>query len=157
MDAYKTAMREEIASYGKRLEELHAEIAAFAVRREALEHALVLYERTVPSTRERRGAPRKLSPQTAFVLDAIRKSGAQGLTTPEIYRAIEEAGLEIPSHTVRSLLHVRKKSRALEHLDDGRYRFPQPSANGAQPRNSEATAAATADASDESRQSDLLG
>ena len=78
MDAYRTALREEIGPYGKRLDELHAEIAAFAVRREALEHALVLYERTV---RANDGAPRRLSPQTAFVLDAIRKSGA-GLTPP---------------------------------------------------------------------------
>ena len=157
MDAYRTAMREEIASYGNRLEELHAEIAALTVRREALEHALALYERTVPSKRERRSTPRRLSPHTAFVLKAIRKSGAHGLSTPEIYQKVAEAGLEIPSHTVRSLLHVRKKSGALEHLDDGRYRFPQPSANGAQPPNSEAPAATTAGASDESRQSDLLG
>ncbi len=157
MDAYKTAMREEIASYGNRLEELRAEIAAVTVRREALEHALELYERTVPTKRERRSTPRQLNPNTTFVLNAIRESGTRGLTTPEIYQKVDEAGLEIPQHTVRSMLHVRKKSKVLEHLDDGRYRFPQPSANGVQPPNSEAPAATTAGASDESRQSDLLG
>lgn len=157
MDAYRTALREEIVSYGNRLDELRAEIAALTVRREALEHALALYERTAPSRRERRSVPRRLSPHTVFVLDEVRKSGAQGLTAPDIYQKIAEAGLEIPSHTVRSMLHVRKKSGVLEHLDDGRYRFAQSSANSAQPPNSEASAVAESDASDESRQSDLLG
>ena len=157
MDAYRTAMREEIESNGNRLEELRAEIAALTVRREALEHALALYERTMPSKRERRSAARQLSPHTAFVLDAIRESGSQGLSAPDLYRKIAAAGLEIPSHAVRSLLHVRKKSGVLEHLDNGRYRFPQSAANGGQPPNSEAASDTTAAASDESRASATLG
>ena len=157
MDAYRTAMNEEITSYGNRLEELHAEIAALTVRREALQHALALYNRTMPARHERPSSQSRIGPQAAFVMDVIRESGAQGITTPDIYQKIAEAGREIPANTVRSLLHVRKKSGVLEHLDDGRYRFPQSSANGADQPNSEAPAAPAAGASDEGREGDLLG
>ena len=157
MDAYRTAMREEIASHGNRLEELRAEISSLTVRCEALQHALALYERTMPTRPESRSHQGRLGPLATFVLNAIRESGAQGLTTPDIYQKIAEAGLDIPPHAVRSMLHVRKKSGVLEHLDDRRYRFPQSSANGADPPNSEAPAAETAGASDEGREGDLLG
>ena len=164
MDAYRTALHDEIDSQGRRLEklrakldELNAEMATLTVRRDALRHAMILYDRTKLSRRERSSQPRRVNPQAEFVLNAIRESGAQGLTAPDIYKKVDDAGLEIPQHTVRSILHVRKKSRVLEHLSDGRYRFPQPSVNGIDPSNSEASAAGAADASDEGREDDLLG
>ena len=130
MDRYQTALRSEIAAHGERLVELRKEIASLTARREALEHALAIYEETKPARSERRRQLGRAGSATAFVLDAIRESGAQGLTTGEIYEALARARHSMQHATVRSLLYGRKKAGQLEHLPDGRYRFPQSSANG---------------------------
>ena len=131
MDRYQTVLRGEIAAHGERLVKLREEIAALTVRREALEHALAVYEETKPARPEQRDPLGRAGSQTAFVLNAIRESGTQGLTTTDIYERIVAEGLTIQKATIRSLLYSRKKDGVLEHLPDGRYRFPQSSANGA--------------------------
>ena len=130
MDRYQTALRGEIAAHGERLVELRKEIASLTARREALEHALAIYEETKPVRSERRRQLGRAGSQTAFVLNAIRESGAQGLTTSDIYAELARARLSMQQATVRSLLYGRKKSGVLEHLPNGRYRFPRSSANG---------------------------
>ena len=131
MDRYQTALRGEIAAHGERLEKLRDEIASLTVRREALEHALAIYEETKPSSPVRRRPLGRAGSQTTFVLNAIRESGAHGLSTAEIYEELTKAGHSMRKATVRSLLYGRKKDGVLEHLPDGRYRFPQSRANGA--------------------------
>ena len=131
MDKYQTVLRGEIAAYGQRLEALREEIATLTVRREALEHALAVYEETKPPRQEHRNPLGRAGSQTAFVLNAIRESGTQGLTTGDIYAKIAKAGLSMQPATVRALLYDRKKKRVLERISAGRYRFPQSSANGA--------------------------
>ena len=131
MDRYQTALRGEIAAQGERLVALREEIASLTVRREALEHALAVYEEIKPSRMERKAPLGRAGSRTAFVLNAIRESGDRGLTTGEIYGKTAAAGLTIQQPTIRSLLYQRKKSGLLEHLSDGRYRFLQPGANGA--------------------------
>ena len=131
MDRYQTALRSEITAYGEQLAKLREEIASLTVRREALEHALAVYEETKPARAERGGRLGRAGSKTAFVLDAIRKSGARGLATDDIYGKIAAAGLTIQQTTIRSLLYQRKKAGLLEHLSNGRYRFLQPGANGA--------------------------
>ena len=131
MDRYQTAMRNEIAAHGQRLVKLREEIASLTARREALEHALSIYEETKPVRSERRRPLGRAGSQTAFVLNAIRESGTQGLTTGEIYAELAKAKLSMQQATVRSLLYSRKKAGLLERLPDGRYRFSQSSANGA--------------------------
>ena len=130
MDRYQTALRGEIATHGERLVKLRDEIASLTVRREALEHALAIYEETKPSSPVRRRPLGRAGSQTTFVLKAIRESGARGLTTGEIYEELTKAGHSMQKATVRSLLYGRKKGGVLEHLPGGRYRFPQSSANG---------------------------
>lgn len=130
MDRYQTALRGEIAAHGERLAELRKEIAALTVRREALEHALTVYEETKPARTQRRPLGRAGSP-TAFILNAIQESGPRGLGTSEIYERIADAGLKTQATNIRSLLYQRKKAGVLEHLPNGRYRFPQRQANGA--------------------------
>ena len=131
MDRYQTALRGEIAAHGERLVRLRDEIASLTVRREALEHALAIYDETRPSSVERRGSLGRAGSQTTFVLNAIRESGAHGLTTVEIYEKLTKAGHSMKKATVRSLLYGRKKDGVLERLPDGRYRVPQSRANGA--------------------------
>ena len=131
MDRYQTALRGEIATHGERLVKLRDEIASLTVRREALEHALAIYEETKPSSPVRRRPLGRAGSQTTFVLTAIRESGTQGLTTGDIYAKIAKAGLSMRPATVRALLYDRKKKRVLERISAGRYRFLQSSANGA--------------------------
>lgn len=131
MDRYQTALRSEIVAHGERLVSLREEIASLTVRRDALEHALSVYEETKPLRMKQRAPLGRDGSQTSFVLNAIRESGARGLATTEIYEKIADAGLTIQQATIRSLLYHRKKGGVLEHLADGRYRFPQSPANGA--------------------------
>lgn len=143
MDRYQATLRDEIA--------------ALTVRREALQHALTVYEEIKPSSAGRRGQLGRAGSQTAFVLNAICEAGSQGLTTGEIYETLAKAGLSMKQATVRSLLYGRKERGILERRPNGRYRFPPSGANGAVPPNKEAPAVVAADASNESREGDPLG
>ena len=125
MDRYEIALRGEIGAYRERLSALRGEVASLTARWEALEHALDIYEKTKPSSIERRDPPGRAGTKTAFVLGAIRESGAQGLTAGEIYEELAKARLSMQKATVRSLLYGRKKDGILERLPDGRYRFLQ--------------------------------
>lgn len=158
MDKFQAALRDKIAAYGERVMELRDEIAAVSARREELENTLALYAETMqpmpkpqPTTGARSGS------RTAFVLKAVRDSGARGLSTGEIYDALEGAGLSMRPTTVRSLLYNRKKDGVVERLEDGRYRFPQSAGNGATPPNIETPTVDAAGVSNESRESDQLG
>ena len=132
MDRYQTALSSEITTHSERLVKLQEEIASLIVRREALEHALAVYEETKSVRRVEQSNPvGPVGSQTAFVLNAIRESGDRGLTTAEIYEKTSEAGLTIRRPTIRSVLYHRKKNGVLEHFAGGRYRFPQSQANGA--------------------------
>ena len=157
MDKYQTAMRGEIAACGERLVKLHEENASLTVRRETLERALALYEETRPSRSNRHTPLGRAGSQTAFVLDAIRESGTNGLTTSDLYERIDKAGLTVQQTTVRSLLYTRKKDGVLERLPDGRYRFIESSASGFRPPNNEVPATLEAGTSDENREGASLG
>lgn len=153
-DTYEATLRADIASCDDRLGELRDEISTLTVRRETLDHALTLYRRT------RAGADdfgiRRVGPYTATILKILREAGLRGLTTQELYRRIEEAGQEVRHPNIRSLLYERKRAGVLERLDDGRYRFVPSSISDAHHQDAEASAAATADASLESREGNLL-
>ena len=132
MDRYQTVLRSEIAAHGERLVNLQEEISSLIVRREALEHALTVYEETKSVRRVEQSNPvGHVGSQTAFVLNVIRESGDRGITTAEIYEKTSEAGLTIRRPTIRSVLYHKKKNGVLEHFADGRYRFPQSVVNGA--------------------------
>ena len=132
MDRYQTALRSEIIAHGERLVNLQEEISSLIVRREALEHALAVYEDTMSVRRVEQNNPVvPVGSQTAFILNAIRESGDRGLSTGEIYEKAAEAAQTIRRPTIRSMLYHKKKGGVLEHLPDGRYRFPQSQANGA--------------------------
>ena len=135
MDKFKSAVQAEIDSCVARLSEIDEEAVALKARHQTLTGVLTLYDQTKPTHAKQHTArgKRSRSPSSRFVLNAIREAGSDGLNTVEIYQRIKEAGLEIASHKVRSLLHDRKKRGILEHLDGGRYRFvshPVTAANG---------------------------
>ena len=106
MDRYQTALRSEIIAHGERLVNLQEEISSLIVRREALEHALAVYEDTKSVRRVEQNNPvGPVGSQTAFILNAIRESGDRGLSTGEIYEKAAEAGPNHPTphHSLRAL------------------------------------------------------
>ena len=133
MDRYQTALHSEIASQRERLAKLNEEIASLIVRREAFEDALAVYEETksVHPVEQSNPVEEQSNPvecagsKTASILNVIRESGGRGLTTSEIYE--KTIGSDIRQPTVRNVLYNRKKDGVLEHLPNGRYRFPQKS------------------------------
>ena len=145
MDRYETRMREDIAACDEHIMQLRAEIDAQVVRKAALEHALSVYAETQShGATQRRGRSRPSS-YSSRVLEVIRAAGTQGLTTKELHQKLEEAGHGVRSGNIRSLLYERRKSGILERLENGRQRFVSSSANGAHPRDSEATTSASAE------------
>ena len=125
MDRYEAALQEEIASLDRQVVELK-------VRRDALEHALIVYGQTRPVRVSHRAPSLRAGSQSAAVLDQILAAGTKGITTAQIYKWIEAQELSIRPGTVRSLLYEKKKAGILERTPEGRYRFKVPPAvNGA--------------------------
>ena len=147
MDRYETLMRADIAACDEQIVRLRADIEAQAVRRDALEHALSVYAKTRSRSAAQGGAKGRPESYSSRVLDVIRKAGARGLTTNEIYQKVKETGLDVRAGNIRSLLYERRKSGILERLKDGRHRFVSSPSNGAQPQEPGESATGTADAS----------
>ena len=145
MDRYETLMRAEIAECDEHVVKLRAEIEAQVVRKTTLEHALSVYADTRSRGAKQGGAIGRPGSYASRVLEVLRNAGARGLTTKELYQKIEEAGLDVRSGNIRSLLYERRKSAILERLEDGRHRFVSSSANGSQPQESGAVTNASAE------------
>ena len=150
MDAYRSALEREI-------DDLRKQAVTLTARREALEHALALYDKTRSSRPSLSPPTVREGSQSASVLNRIRAAGADGITSAEIHQWINEQGLSIQPGTVRSLIYSKKKAGELERMPDGRYRLVTQAVYGAGPENDETAAGVTAAVSDESRENDLLG